>query len=109
MKLPVLDFHTRKEIALTEISEPSMQIALNHVQGKNAGPDAMLYNLTKIINGNDISNIEYTTGDTNGHSFKSLSEQFCDNIIFYYLVPVNENTNKLEHLSKYLAGVYSQD
>lgn len=103
MELTVLDFHTRKEYALTDISELSMRIPLKRVQHKNAGPETMLNNFTKSINWNDISNIDYTTRATNKHPLKALSERFCDNIILYYLVPVNENTNKLEFLSKFLA------
>lgn len=79
-----------------------MWILLNRVQRKNAGPETMLYNFTKSINGNDISNIDYTAGAINGHPLKALSERFCDNIILYYLVPVNDNTNKLEYLAKFL-------
>ena len=72
----------------------------------------MLYNFTKSINGKDISNIDYTAGTfkqsfrdevRNGHPLKALSERFYDNIILYYLIPINENTNKLEYLSKFLA------
>ena len=64
----------------------------------------MLYNHTKTINRNDISNIDYTERSTNNHKLNPLSDRFCDNIIFYYMVPIDTNTkNENEYLSKYLA------
>ena len=97
-----LDFHTKKYITLKDISPHSITIPLKHVQRKNAKPETMLYNLTKTINWNDISDIDYA-GVRNGNTLKPLSERFCDNIIFYYLVPFNKDTNKIEYLSKFLA------
>ena len=70
----------------------------------------MLYNLTKVINNNNISDIDYAGSTTkyaegvrNGNALKALSERLCDNIIPYYMVPFNKDTNKVEYLSKYLA------
>ena len=54
-----LDFHTRKEIILNDISPFSITIPLKHVQRNSAKPETMLYNLTKTINWNDISDIDY--------------------------------------------------
>ena len=59
-KLLELDFHTRKEITFNNISPYSISIPLKKVQRNNATPETMLYNLTKCINWNDISNIDYT-------------------------------------------------
>lgn len=79
-----------------------MRIPLNRIQLKNAGHEIMMYNLTKNIKRNDISNIDYTTGATNVHQLKALRERLCDSILLYYLVPILDNTNKLEYLSKFL-------
>ena len=49
-KLLKLDFHTKKEIALKDISPYSTTIPLKQVQRKNVKPETMLYNLTKAIN-----------------------------------------------------------
>ena len=63
-----------------------------------------LYNLTKNINWNEISNIDYTERSTNNHTLNPLGDRFCDNVIFYYMVPVNTNTkNKNDYLSEFLA------
>ena len=99
-----LDFHTRKEI-LNDVSPYSITIPLKHVQRNNAKPETMLYNLTKTINWNNISDNDYAAGATNIHPLKALSERFCDNIIFYYLVPIGDssNKNKNDYLAKYLS------
>ena len=55
-----LDFHTRKEIILNDISPYSITIPLKHVKRKKVKPETMLYNLKKTINRNDISDIDYT-------------------------------------------------
>lgn len=97
MELSLIDFHIWKKISLTD-----MRIPLNRKQLKNAGHEIMMYKLAKNIKRNDISNIDYTTGATNGHQLKALSERLCDSILLYYLVPISDNTNKLEYLSKFL-------
>ena len=58
-----------------------------------------MYNLTKAINYNNISDIDYagsttkyTEGARNGNTLIALSERFCDNIILYYMVPFNKDT-----------------
>ena len=67
-------------------------------------PETMLYNLTKTINWNDISDIDYTERSPNNHKHNPLSDRFCDNAIFYYMVPINPYAkNKNDYLSKYLA------
>ncbi|KAK8838418.1 hypothetical protein M9Y10_033047 [Tritrichomonas musculus] len=110
--LSELDFHTKREIVLKDISTRSITIPLKYVQRANAKPETMLYNLTKSLNWNDISDIDYTAGASNRHELKPLSDRFCDNIILYYKVPLCEqsptsrignNANKMEHLSKFLA------
>ena len=99
-----LDFHTRKEIILNDISPYSITIPLKHVQRKNVKPETMLYNLTKTINWNNISDIDFTERSTNNHKLNPLSDRFCDNVIFYYMVPIDpHNKNKNDYLSKYLA------
>ena len=70
MDLPKLDFHKKKKIRLDNIDRPSIRIPLNHVQRKNAEVETMLYNLTKSINVNNISDIDYTAGATNKHPFQ---------------------------------------
>jgi hypothetical protein len=50
-------------------------------------PEAQLYNINRIINNTDISNIDYTTGGTNGHELVPLCDMFSDNIILYYFIP----------------------
>ncbi|KAK8839060.1 hypothetical protein M9Y10_032527 [Tritrichomonas musculus] len=53
-----------------------------------------LHTLKKITL-NDVSKI---------YNHNPLSDRFCDNIIFYNMVPVDANTkNKNEYLSKFLA------
>ena len=59
-KILKLDFHNKKEIALKDISQYSTTIPLKYVQRKNVKPETMLYNLTKAINYNNISDIDYT-------------------------------------------------
>ena len=93
-KLLELDFQTKKDITLKDVSLYSITIPLKHVQRNNVTPETMLYNLTKTINWNDISYIDYTEGARNGNTLKPLSERFCDNIILYYLVPITNNANK---------------
>ena len=115
-RLLELDFHTKKEIDLNNISPDPITIPLKYVHRNNAKPETMLYNLTKTLNWNDISNIDYagsttkyTERSTNDHPLKALSERFCDNIIFYYLVPIDPNNkNKVEYLSKFLAEYTSK-
>ena len=69
----------------------------------------MLYNFTKTLNWNDISDINYTIRSHNNHKLKPLSERFCDNIVFYYLVQNDPNNkNKVEYLSKFLTKYTSK-
>ena len=75
-----LDFHTRKEITINDISSYSITIPLKHVQRKNVKPETMLYNLTKTINWNNISDIDFTERSTNNHKLNPLSDRFCDNV-----------------------------
>ena len=108
-KVMELDFFTKKEIAIKDISPYYITIPLKHVQRNNTTPETMLYNLTKTINWNDISDIDYTEGASNKHELKALSDRFCDNVIFYYMVPIDPNNkNKVEYLSKFLAEYTSK-
>ena len=113
-ELSYLDFHTKREVNIKDISPYSITIPLKYVQRKNVKPETMLYNLTKILNKNNISDIDYTAQNTlkrksnAGHELKSLSNRFCDNIILYYLVPFNKDVNKNEYLSKFLAEYTSK-
>ena len=80
------------------------QYSITIPQRNNTAPKTVLYNLTKSANMNDISDINYTAGATNNNVLKALSQRFCDNIILYYLVPIDPNNkNKVEYLSKFLA------
>ncbi|KAK8896227.1 hypothetical protein M9Y10_014122 [Tritrichomonas musculus] len=107
MELPVLDFHTKRDISIKDLNGPTITMPLKHVQHNNSKPETMLYNLTKSINANDISNIDYTAGVRNKHELKALSERFCDNIILYYLVPIKDKKgNKVEYLSKFLQNIH---
>ncbi|KAK8882367.1 hypothetical protein M9Y10_045009 [Tritrichomonas musculus] len=109
MELLVLDFHTKREISIKDLNGPTITIPLKYVQCNNAKPETMLYNFTKSININDISDIDYTAGASNNNTLKPLSERFCDNIIFYYLVPIDPNNkNKVEYLFKFLAEYTSK-
>ena len=90
-KVMELDFFTKKEIAIKDISPYSITIPLKHVQRNNATPETILYNLTKTLNWNDISDInytesskqsirdrvhtKYTRGACNGNTLKPLSER----------------------------------
>lgn len=72
---------------------------------KNDKPETMLYNFAKIINWNDISNINYTVRVRNNHTLKALSDRFFENVIFYCMVPIYPyNKSKEEYLSKFLAN-----
>ena len=109
MELPVLDFHTKREISIKDLNGPTITIPLKYVQRNNAKPETMLYNFTKSININDISDIDYTAGASSNNTLKPLSERFCDNIIFYYLVPIDPNNkNKVEYLFEFLAEYTSK-
>ena len=83
-----LDFHTKKYITLKDISPHSITIPLKHVQRKNAKPETMLYNLTKTINWNDISDIDYAesttkyTGVRNGNTLNRLVRGFVITLSF---------------------------
>ena len=92
----------KSTISIKDINGETITIPLKYVQRNNAKPETMLYNTTKNINLNDISNINYTAEATNNHKLKPLSERFCDNIILFYKVPIIEQ-DKIEYLSKFLA------
>lgn len=55
MELPLLDFLTKREISNKCLIGPSITVPLMHLQRNNANPETKLYNLTKCINMNDIS------------------------------------------------------
>ena len=93
-KLLELDFQNHKVITLNDICPDIIAIPLKHVQGKNVRPKTMLYNITKTIYWNDITIIDYIEGAHNNNKLNLLSERFCNNIIFYNMVPE-------EYLSKF--------
>ena len=104
-----LDFHTRKEITINDISSYSITIPLKHVQRKNVKPEKLLYYHKKTINQNDISKIDHTTEPRNKGKLNSLRERICHNINLCYLVPEDPNNKiKVQYPPKFLAEYTSK-
>lgn len=54
---------------------------------KNVKPENLLYNINKQINTNDTATLDLTYGGTNNNTLEPVSTRFCDNIIFYFIIP----------------------
>lgn len=70
---------------------------------KNVKPENVLYNINKQINTNDTSTLDFTYGGTNNNFLEPVSTRFCDNIIFYFIIPeeiVKNDKTLLDYVNK---------
>ena len=87
------------------ITIPISQLARN-----NTKELTLLNKITLQANTNNIANVNYTTGGTNGHSLNPLNKLFCDNVILYYNLPLPSKDIRLDdylkaHLPEYTERV----
>jgi hypothetical protein len=77
----------------TDITIPSSFIGTTKIK-----PETLLYNLNKLINQNDIYDVDYTKGGTPNNKLEPLGGIFSDNIIVYYFLDktVVENSKILQ-------------
>jgi hypothetical protein len=75
----------RHELSIDKV-RTDITIPISSVGTTKIKPETLLYNLNKIINENNISNVDYTTGGIQNNKLEPLSNIFSDNIIVYYFL-----------------------
>jgi hypothetical protein len=91
---------TIKEICVTfERADYAFPFAV--MGGKKVKSEILLYNLNKVINPNDISDMDKARGGTCGHELKPLNNLFSDNIVLGCYISrdkIEQNNNALKDL-----------
>jgi hypothetical protein len=88
-------------------TKTDITIPINSIGTTKIKPETLLYNLNKIINQNDIYDVDYTKGGTPNNKLEPLGDIFSDNIIVYYFLDktIVENSKILQRfLLKRKAG-----
>jgi hypothetical protein len=71
------------------------------MRDKKVKSETLLYNLSKVINPNDISDVDHTRGGTSDHGLETLNILFSDNIVLGCYIPrdkIERNNNTLKDL-----------
>lgn len=64
-----------------------VRIPLTALSDKNTKHETLLFNINKIANSSDISQIDYTEGGTAYHKLETLNSMLYDNLIVYTEIP----------------------
>ena len=78
---------TIRELDYSISDKEGIKLPVSYFSAKNkTKPETLLYNITRLINTNDTSDIDFTFGGTNGKELVPFCSRFCDNIILYFVI-----------------------
>lgn len=78
---------TIRELDYSLSDKEGIKLPVSYFSARNkTKPETLLYNITRLINTNDTSDIDFTFGGTNERELVPLCSRFCDNIILCFVI-----------------------